>query len=597
MKKRKKLALQVSAAVTLMLLVTLALIGSIVIVGTRNMYIESNIRKISNEAGEYRDLFMDPDITLWVFDEWLKDPEAVTAVTDDEELLKMQSDYEFELMYSEFARTIDLTAVEAWSEKEKLAFLRAVYVNLTAFFDEKRGQDAMESVYCYDIRDYDGLRRKDSGDIRVLFECSPDTDETGIHKLGTAVPGDSSYTVIDTMILGGYDDGDSDILFREYEDPGKNILKFVAVIPVPAGGQVRYVLCCEYNWSSFEEILNVNLKNMIVPGIIGLLATNLLLAVFIYFKAVRPTVRVTAGVRRYIEDKNSAYTVKKLTAISERNEIGRLADSVSGLIIEIERYNKENLRLTAERERVAAELDLAARIQNDVLPAEFPDMPEFSLFASMDPAKEVGGDFYDFFFVDSTHLGLVIADVSGKGVPAALFMMMSKMLVKNYAMMGLPPAEVLNRTNAVVCENNRNKMFVTVWFAVLDIVTGHVTAANGGHEYPMIRKPDGKFEMLKDKHGFVLGAMKKKKYTEYGFDLEPGGAVFVYTDGAAEATDSGNELFGTERMLEVLNREPDALPEKLLGNMTSAVGEFVGTAPQFDDLTMLCLKYNGKTEE
>ncbi|MBR3069454.1 MAG: PP2C family protein-serine/threonine phosphatase, partial [Lachnospiraceae bacterium] len=248
-------------------------------------------------------------------------------------------------------------------------------------------------------------------------------------------------------------------------------------------------------------------------------------------------------------------------------------------------------------ERAEAELNLAARIQSSMLPTEFPVRPELTLFASMDPAKEVGGDFYDFFFIDEEHLGLVIADVSGKGVPAALFMMMSKILLKNHAMSGLSPAEVLNRTNLGICENNRNNMFVTVWFGVLDIATGHVTAANAGHEYPMIRKSDGTFEIMKDRHGFVLGALRRKRYTEYEFDIEPGGTLFVYTDGAAEATDRDNRLFGTERMLGALNLEPAASPEVLLTNMKSAIDGFVGEAPQFDDLTMLCIKYNGKKEE
>jgi len=174
---------------------------------------------------------------------------------------------------------------------------------------------------------------------------------------------------------------------------------------------------------------------------------------------------------------------------------------------------------------------------------------------------------------------------------------MSKNLIKNYAMLGLSPAEVLNRTNASLCENNRNKMFVTVWFGILDLTRGHVVAANGGHEYPMLRKANGGFELFREKHGMVVGALKRKTYAEYEFDLEPGGTLFVYTDGAPEATDAQEKMFGTDRMLDTLNRQPGAEPETLLQVMKAAIDQFVGDAPQFDDLTMLCVKYLPDKEE
>jgi serine phosphatase RsbU (regulator of sigma subunit) len=372
---------------------------------------------------------------------------------------------------------------------------------------------------------------------------------------------------------------------------------YMAYKPIIVDGTLKYILAIKCDWSDFARILNRNLMQILLLGVAVMLVTSGLIMLFIFRKAVKPLVEVNDGVREYIESKDSDAAVRRMSGIKARNEVGRLADSFSEMSTEIDRYTKEIRQLTGEKERAEAELNLAARIQSSMLPTEFPVRPELTLFASMDPAKEVGGDFYDFFFIDEEHLGLVIADVSGKGVPAALFMMMSKILLKNHAMTGLSPAEVLNRTNLGICENNRNNMFVTVWFGVLDIATGHVTAANAGHEYPMIRKPGGCFEIMKDRHGFVLGALRRKRYTEYEFDIEPGGTLFVYTDGAAEATDRDNRLFGTERMLGALNLEPAASPEVLLTNMKSAIDGFVGEAPQFDDLTMLCIKYNGKKEE
>ena len=244
-----------------------------------------------------------------------------------------------------------------------------------------------------------------------------------------------------------------------------------------------------------------------------------------------------------------------------------------------------------------AELHTATQIQESMLPNVFPAYPdrtEFDIYASMDPAKEVGGDFYDFFLVDDDHLCMVMADVSGKGVPAALFMMASKIILAHNAMTGKSPAQILTDTNAAVCANNREEMFVTVWLGILEISTGKLTAANAGHEYPVLKSPGGGFELLKDKHGFVIGGMEGIKYREYELTLEPGAKLFVYTDGVPEATDANHELFGTERMVTALNEVPNASPENTLKSVRAAVDGFVKDAEQFDDLTMLCLEYKGK---
>ena len=246
--------------------------------------------------------------------------------------------------------------------------------------------------------------------------------------------------------------------------------------------------------------------------------------------------------------------------------------------------------------RIESELNLATSIQADMLPniyPAFPERTEFDIYATMNPAKEVGGDFYDFFLVDEDHLCMVMADVSGKGVPAALFMMASKIILANNAMMGKSPAQILTETNAAICSNNREEMFVTVWLGILEISTGRLTAANAGHEYPVIKRPDGKFELLNDKHGFVIGGMDGIKYKEYEEILEAGSKLFLYTDGVPEATDINGDMFGTDNMLTALNSDPDAGPEQTLKNVRRAVDEFVAEAEQFDDLTMLSLEYKG----
>ncbi|SEP98869.1 Serine phosphatase RsbU, regulator of sigma subunit [Lachnospiraceae bacterium NE2001] len=260
--------------------------------------------------------------------------------------------------------------------------------------------------------------------------------------------------------------------------------------------------------------------------------------------------------------------------------------------IQTERYEDQQKETT----RLDTELTMATRIQAETLPNIFPAFPErddFNIYASMNPAKEVGGDFYDFFLIDNDHLGIVMADVSGKGVPAALFMMVSKILVQNYAMMGKSPKEVLESVNRQICANNPEEMFVTVWFGSLDLSSGKLVAANAGHEYPVLKKPGGSFELVKDKHGLVIGGMDGVRYSQYELQMDPGAKLFLYTDGVPEATNAENELFGTDRMVEALRIMENDSPKDILSVVDASVADFVREAPQFDDLTMLCLEYRG----
>jgi len=245
------------------------------------------------------------------------------------------------------------------------------------------------------------------------------------------------------------------------------------------------------------------------------------------------------------------------------------------------------------------ELGLATSIQKHMLPTifpAFPDRKEFDIYASMTPAKQVGGDFYDFFLIDEDHLGMVMADVSDKGVPAALFMMASKIMVQNYAMMGKSPAEVLTAVNNQICSNNQDEMFVTVWLGILDLRTGKLVAANAGHEKPAIKYPDSKFELYADKHGFVVGWYKNIKYTNYEITLPKGSKIFLYTDGVPEASSSDGQ-FGRERMVKTLNKYRDLPPEEIVHNVKEDIDLFVGQNDQFDDITMLCTEFKGYENE
>lgn len=278
------------------------------------------------------------------------------------------------------------------------------------------------------------------------------------------------------------------------------------------------------------------------------------------------------------------------------DEIEILAESFANLSAKTLQYVDQVKTVTAEKERIGAELSMATAIQASQLPRlfpAFPNRPEFDIYASMTPAKEVGGDFYDFFLIDDDHIALVMADVSGKGVPAALFMMVSRVLIKSHVQNGESPAEALAHVNDQLCEGNDAQFFVTVWLGILEISTGKGIAANAGHEHPTLRRADGKYELVQYRHSPAVATMEGIPFRQHEFELHPGDSLFVYTDGVAEATNSDNELFGPERMLDALNRKPDAAPKELLSNVMDGINEFVAGAEQFDDITMLCLKYLG----
>lgn len=281
--------------------------------------------------------------------------------------------------------------------------------------------------------------------------------------------------------------------------------------------------------------------------------------------------------------------------IHSQDEIGDLYEEIRSMEMRIVESADNLAQAAAEKQRTLTELNNAAQIQAAMLPGvyqTFPERKEFDLYASMTPAKEVGGDFYDYFMQDDDHLVLVIADVSGKGMPAALFMMAAKILIKERGRAGDTPAGILAAANNRLSENNTYRMFVTAWVGILELSTGKMLCASAGHEYPALQGPDGQFALLKDKHGFVLGVKENMRYTNYEIQMPKDSAIFVYTDGVKEAMNAEEEQYSTDRMLEALNLNPDAAPEQLLEQVRTSVDEFVGDAPQFDDLTMLALRFH-----
>lgn len=246
--------------------------------------------------------------------------------------------------------------------------------------------------------------------------------------------------------------------------------------------------------------------------------------------------------------------------------------------------------MTAEKERISTELSVAAKIQSDMLPKDYPPFPDrtedFDLFATMTPAKEVGGDLYDYILLDSDHLMITVGDVSGKGVPAALFMGKSKVLFALYALLGLSPKDIFERANVQLCKGNESGLFVTCWLGIYTFSTGELKFANAGHPFPVLYQ-NKEYSYLKTKPNFILGSMEYVPYDEHSITLKKNDRIFIYTDGVTEASNSQKQLFGDDRLLEAIKKTENLNAPDTLSKVREAIDNFAGDAEQFDDITML----------
>lgn len=411
------------------MLLTNTLTAFITITGTKNMYLEAQNTKLTDDLIVYTALCMNDEIAPTFVEVWKNDPEMIRRpYTADEQAVR---DY----------MKVNPTAADQYTLEQyrdagesREALLKAFYDNMAEQFDLMFYSGRFDRLYC--------IVPDDDGSATVVLECTADTVGAD-HGIGTRLSEDRfEYSCLKKVPKTQNGLVDFDFFSEEFFDETEKTSLYAAYSPIYVDGKLSYVVFIEFDWTTFAYVLRSNLVLMIIYGLVGMVIANAVLILYIYFRAVRPITKVNAGVREYMETKDS----------------------------------------------------------------------------SEDEAK--------------------------------------------------------------------------VWFGILEISSGKITAVNAGHEYPAIRQPDGSFELFKDKHGFMVGIRKNKKYTEYEIELKKGATLFVYTDGVPEATDRDEQLLGTDRMVDALNKEPEAAPERLLENVHNAVNEFVGEAPQFDDLTRLALKIN-----
>ena len=362
---------------------------------------------------------------------------------------------------------------------------------------------------------------------------------------------------------------------------------------IQTGASKLYIL----DMKEVRNYLNSFLINMFLISFCIIVVTMAAYIVFVRKTITRPISRLADFTQEITE--SGKFENQRIT-MKTGDEIEALSDSFNFMMEELENYIANLSKVTAEKERIGTELDIARNIQASMLPCifpAFPDRKEFDIYATMTPAKEVGGDFYDFFMVDETHLAIVMADVSGKGVPAALFMVIGKTLIKDHTTSGRDLGEVFSTVNNLLCEANSEGLFITAFEGVLDLVTGEFCFVNAGHEMPFICKSGGSFEAYKIRPGFVLAGFEDMNYKAGSMTLDVGDMIFQYTDGVTEATNVENQLYGMERLEQVLNRVKDRVPSEILPEVKKDIDAFVGEAPQFDDITMLCVEYKAKMEK
>lgn len=345
------------------------------------------------------------------------------------------------------------------------------------------------------------------------------------------------------------------------------------------------------------DIIKDTLWNYIVNAV-GLSAVIILLIMIVFLRYINKTVSdpiriLTKNAEQFVTLGNEF--TDEVKQIKTKDEIENLAKSFLKMESDIKQYVENLQKVTFEKKKIEAELDIASQIQNSILPNVFPIFPdrkEMDIYASMTASLEVGGDFYDIFEVNEDHYAFVMADVSGKGIPASLFMMTSKTLIKTYLQSEKELNQVVTDVNNILCDGNDVGMFVTAFISILELSTGKFTYVNAGHNPPVVKKSSGEMIYINTKPNLVLGAMKGIEYKKYDMLLEDGDLFFAYTDGVTEALNQDNELYGTDRMEQVIDCFQDPGVNVLLEVMLADVNQFANGVEQADDITMLVMKYH-----
>ena len=375
-------------------------------------------------------------------------------------------------------------------------------------------------------------------------------------------------------------------------NPGQGLRPHITmIVPIDNDeGKVSALLCVQRPISELASVILSFVSYIIIASLVLVLVVAQFVVRFLRKWVVKPIRKISIEATRFAKENTKG---EELGDVSKFEEIYNLSRSIDKMETDMVNYIDNLTTVTAERERIGTELNFAKQIQFSSLPTKFPAFPdreEFDVYAYMKPAKEVGGDFYNFVLVDDDHLAVWIGDVSDKGVPAALFMMSINIMINIRTCMGGTPSEIMAFVNDNICEHNGENMFITIWLGILEISTGRLTFVNAGHEDMAVYRNGGEFELYKTKHNIAVGIQSGMVYQDFEMQLGKGDRIFIYTDGVPEATDPYDTLFNTDRMISALNERKDGSPQDFLEIVYTRVKEFVGDRTQFDDLTMVGLE-------
>lgn len=440
--------------------------------------------------------------------------------------------------------------------------------------------------------------------VSIVYVIKVDTSDYGrFTSVFNSVGADTPYTPWE---IGYQQDTTNDEYARIYKDMYENgltrgtVYRFsdlrgapphiTSLVPIKAHDKVTAIMCIQRPMKEIRQVRLKFLAEILTAAIIMGIFVSFIASDFIRKQIINPIRCIASEATRFANENKRGHLPEKFARIGE---ISDLANSVYKMETDTLRYIDDITEITAEKQRIGTELSVASKIQENSIPnvfPAFPDRTDFDIYASMTPAKEVGGDFYNYLLVDDDHLAFMIGDASGKGIPAALFMMVTNILISNKAQAGGTPAHILTEANNNICEHNQADMFVTLWLGILEISTGKVTFANAGHEDVAICRKNGTFEYFNTKHNLVVGAVPDIEYKDFEIQIEKGEKLFLYTDGLTEATNANNKMLTLDGALRELNKYRDASPKGIIEGMGKSVNDFVGDAPQFDDLTMVCLE-------
>lgn len=414
-------------------------------------------------------------------------------------------------------------------------------------------------------------------------------DELELYEVGeiTSITAED-YRLSYQKIMNG--ESDVEFVYRlNIPASSKTTPHVTGLVPIfSSSGKIKGIMCAEATFSWYRDAIRNYLTSFILLILIMLILVIIISSLLIRFRIIVPFLEIKKETERFAEN-NSIEEKTLVNKVNRNNELGQLAEAIDSMEYQTLQHLDNIAKMAAEKQNSEVQLKIATTIQSGALPKLI--HPEtVDLYAIMKPALEIGGDFYDFFMIDEKHLALVVADVSGKGVPAALFMMVSKIILRKNLKVGMTPSEALTKTNAELCEENPAEMFVTCLCGVLDLETNILTYANAGHEKPAFCKKGENFYLPNLKSGFVLGGMPGMKYKDETVQLAPGDMMFIYTDGIPEAMSPENEEFGNDRFMDVLNNSKQDSLSDICNKMFEKIQEFNDTVPQFDDITMLAFR-------